>query len=196
MTEDPADDRFIGEAIQTDAAINHGNSGGPLLDLQGRVIGINSQIISPSGASSGIGFAVSADTVRRVVTQLIAHGHCTHPWLGLDMVALNPSRSQVLREANAGVQVDEGLLVIETESGSPAAKAGIQGASRWVRIGRRSQLPVGGDVITAVDGRPTTDLQTLMIYLEMETVIGETVELTIARDQEELVVPVILAEQP
>ena len=196
VIESPEDDRFIGEAIQTDAAINPGNSGGPLLDLQGRVIGVNSQIISPSGASSGIGFAVSADTVRRVVPQLIAQGYYAHPWLGLDTIALSPSLSQVLRDAGAGVPVDQGLLVLETEPGSPAAKAGIQGASRWARIGRRSQLPVGGDVITAIDGRPTADLQTLMIYVEMETAIGDTVELTIVREGEELLVPVTLLEQP
>ena len=76
------DGRFIGEAIQTDAAINPGNSGGPLLDLRGRVIGVNSQIISPSRASAGIGFAVPADTVQRVVPQLIAQGRYPHPWLG------------------------------------------------------------------------------------------------------------------
>ena len=196
VIESPEDDRFIGEAIQTDAAINPGNSGGPLLDLQGRVIGVNSQIISPSGASSGIGFAVSANMVQQVVPQLIARGYYAHPWLGADMMTLTPSVAEILREAGAEVPVDQGLLVLETQTGGPANEAGIQGANRWVRIGRRIQLPVGGDIITAIDGQPTADLKTLMVYLEMETAIGDVVELTIVRGEEELVVPVTLAEQP
>ncbi len=196
VIESPEDDRFIGEAIQTDAAINPGNSGGPLLDLNGRVIGVNSQIISPSGASSGIGFAVSADTVQRVVPQLIASGYYAHPWLGANMMPLTSSVIEVLRDVGAEVPVDHGLLVLDTDAGSPADEAGIQGASHWVRIGPRSQLPVGGDIITSIDGQPVTDLQTLMIYLEMETAIGDKVELTIVRGKEELVLPVTLAEQP
>jgi S1-C subfamily serine protease len=196
VIESPEDDRFIGEAIQTDAAINPGNSGGPLLDLHGRVIGVNSQIISPSGASSGIGFAVSANTVQRVVPQLIAHGYYAHPWLGADMITLTPSVAEILREAGAEVPVDQGLLVLEIQGGGPADEAGIQGADHWVRIGRRIQLPVDGDIITAIDGQTTADLQTLMVYLEMETAIGDVVELTIVRGEEELVVPVTLAEQP
>ena len=196
IIQSPEDNRFIGEVIQTDAAINPGNSGGPLLDLQGRVIGVNSQIISPSGASSGIGFAVSANMVQQVVPQLIARGYYAHPWLGADMMTLTPSVAEILREAGAEVPVDQGLLVLETQTGGPANEAGIQGANRWVRIGRRIQLPVGGDIITAIDGQPTADLKTLMVYLEMETTIGDTVELTIVRGEEELVVPVTLAEQP
>jgi S1-C subfamily serine protease len=196
VIESPEDDRFIGEAIQTDAAINPGNSGGPLLDLQGRLIGVNSQIISPSGASSGIGFAVSSATVQRVVPQLISRGYYAHPWLGADMMSLTPAVVEVLRQAGVVLPVDQGLQVYETQAGSPAANAGMRGASGWVRIGRRSQLPVGGDILTAIDDQPVGDLQDLTIYLEMETAIGDTVELTILRDGEELRVPVKLAEQP
>ena len=196
VIESPEDNRFIGEAIQTDAAINPGNSGGPLLDLRGRVIGVNSQIISPSGASSGIGFAVSSATVQRVVPQLISRGYYAHPWLGTSMMPLTPAIVEMLRRADVEVPVDQGLQVVESQAGSPAAKAGIRGASGWVRIGRRSQLPVGGDIITAIDGRPTNDLQALTLYLEMETAIGDTVELTIIRAGEELRVRVKLTEWP
>jgi S1-C subfamily serine protease len=195
VIESPENNRFIGEAIQTDAAINPGNSGGPMLDLQGRVIGINSQIISPSGASSGIGFAVSANTVERVVPELIAQGYYAHPWLGVNMLPLTPSIVEVLREAGAEVPADSGLLVLEATAGGPADRAGIEGGSRWLRLGR-TQLPVGGDIITAIDGQPTDDLQTLTVYLETETSIGDTVELTIVRGGQEVVVPVTLAEQP
>lgn len=91
VIQSPEDNSFIGEAIQTDAAINPGNSGGPMLDLKGHVIGVNSQIISPSGASAGVGFAVSANTVQRVVPELIARGHYLHPWLGAQMLSLTSS---------------------------------------------------------------------------------------------------------
>jgi S1-C subfamily serine protease len=195
VIESPEDDRFIGEAIQTDAAINPGNSGGPLLDLRGYVIGVNSQIISPSGASAGIGFAVSAKTVQRVVPQLIAKGYYAHPWLGADMMPLSASTASVLRDAGAPVPVDTGLLVLTTTAGGPADQAGIRGGSQMLRIGRY-RLPVGGDVITAVDGRPTADLQALTVYLETETTIGDTVQLSITRGDEQLQVLIKLAEQP
>ena len=112
IIQSPEEDRFIGEAIQTDAAINPGNSGGPLLDLQGRVIGVNSQIISPSRANAGIGFAVSANTVRRVVPELIARGYYPHPWLGINSIPLSPRAAEAFREAGMDVPVDRGLLIL------------------------------------------------------------------------------------
>lgn len=189
------DGRFIGEAIQTDAAINPGNSGGPLLDLEGRVIGVNSQIISTSGTSSGVGFAVSVNTVRRVVPELIARGYYPHPWLGTEMLTLTPTTAKVLREAGMNVPVDTGLLVIETVKGGPADKAGIRGGSHVVRIGRY-QVPLGGDIITAINSEPLNDLQDLTVYLETETVVGDTVELTIIRDGKDQAIPVTLEERP
>jgi S1-C subfamily serine protease len=195
VIESPEDSRFIGEAIQTDAAINPGNSGGPLLDLRGRVIGVNSQIISPSGASSGIGFAVSANAVRRVVPELIEQGYYPHPWLGTQMLPLTPSTAKAFRDAGMNVPVDAGLLVIEAVKGAPADKAGIRGGSRVVRIGRY-QMPLDGDIIIAIDGEPINDLQELMVYLEAQTTVGDTVELTIIRDGKERAVQVTLEERP
>jgi S1-C subfamily serine protease len=195
VIESPEDSGFIGEAIQTDAAINPGNSGGPLLDLQGRVIGVNSQIISTSGSSAGIGFAVSSNTVRRVVPQLISLGYFPHPWLGLDSVSLTSSTTAALRQAGADVPVDQGLLVINVTAGGPAAKAGIRGGSRTARLGRY-RVPVDGDIITALDGEPVYDLEDLTLYVEGETSIGDTIELTIIRNGQELSIPVTLEEQP
>jgi S1-C subfamily serine protease len=195
VIESPDANNFIGEAIQTDAAINPGNSGGPLLDLQGHVIGVNSQIISPSGASAGIGFAVSAATVQRVVPALIAQGYYAHPWLGAQMLPLTDSVASVLREAGVDVAADSGVLVVQAVTGGPADRAGIQGGSRAVRVGRY-RLPVGGDIITGVDGQPIGDLQALTVYLETEKTVGDTVQVTILRDQEELQIPVALGEQP
>jgi len=195
VIQSPENNRFIGEAIQTDAAINPGNSGGPMLDLSGRVIGINSQIISPSGASAGIGFAVSSNTARRVVPRLIEQGYYPHPWLGVELFPLSASTVQMLRRAGAEVPVDTGLLVLDTVTGSPADQAGIRGGSRSVRVGRY-QLPVGGDVITAVDNQPTRDLQTLTVYLETKKTVGDRVNLTVRRGDQELTIPVTLGEQP
>jgi len=189
------DSRFIGEAIQTDAAINPGNSGGPLLDLEGRVIGVNAQIISPSQASAGIGFAIPVNTVRRVVPQLIARGHYPHPWLGVSVLPFEAEGAQILREAGMDVPVDEGLLVAEVVSGSPAAKAGIRGGDRVVRIGN-TEVPLGGDIITAINGEPIADFQGLTVYLESETQVGDTVEATLIRDGREMTVSVTLAERP
>ncbi|MGD2040735.1 MAG: PDZ domain-containing protein [Anaerolineae bacterium] len=195
VIEGASDNSFIGEAIQTDAAINPSNSGGPLLDLQGRVIGVNSQIISPSGASSGIGFAVSAKTVQRVVPELIARGNYGYPWLGADMLTLSTSITRVLRDAGVDVSAESGLLVLDVTAGGPADQAGLQGGSRWVCSGRY-QFPVGGDIITAVDGQPATESQALTVYLETEGVIGDTVELTLLRDGAEITIPVTLGEEP
>ena len=189
------DGRFIGEAIQTDAAINPGNSGGPLLDLEGRVIGVNSQIISPSRASAGIGFAVPVNTVKRVVPQLIAQGRYAHPWLGVQPLGLTPERAQAFREAGMDVPVDEGLLMIEVIPGGPADRAGIRGGDRIVQLGN-VQLPLGGDIVTAINGEAVDDLQELTVYLETQTQVGDPVEVTIFRGGVEQNVQVTLTERP
>jgi S1-C subfamily serine protease len=190
------DDRFIGEIIQTDAAINPGNSGGPLLDLSGRVIGVNTAIFSPSQASAGIGFAVPVDTVRRVVPELIARGYYPHPWFGVRYLwNLTPERVSILREAGMEVAVTEGVLIIEVSAGSPAAEAGLRGGQRQVRIGRML-LPVGGDILTAIDGEPIATDRDLLRYLDTQTRIGQTIQVTIWRDGKQLTVPATLTEEP
>ena len=190
-----ANNSFIGEAIQTDAAINPGNSGGPMLDLSGRVIGINSQIISPSGASAGIGFAVSANTVQRVVPKLITDGYYPHPWLGIEPLDLSSSTVSTLRQWGVEVGADSGVLVLEVTAGGPADQAGIRGGSQYLRMGRY-RLPVGGDVIVAVNDKAITQLQDLTVYLENNTTIGDTAQLTILREGKELMVTVTVGEEP
>ncbi len=189
------DGRFIGEAIQTDAAINPGNSGGPLLDLRGRLIGVNSQIISPSQGSAGIGFAVPANTVQRVVPQLIAQGRYPHPWLGVEYLPLTPERARVFRQAGMDVPVDEGLLVIRVAPGSAADRANIRGGDQIVRIGNL-RIPLGGDIITAIDGEPMTDSKEFVVYLETETQVGDGVDVTIVRDGNELSTRATLTARP
>ena len=193
-TIESPDGRFIGEAIQTDAPINPGNSGGPLLDLDGQVIGVNSQIISPSQASAGIGFAISANTVRRVVPELISKGRYPHPWLGVQTLDLTPDRAGILREAGMPDLPDTGQLVLQAVADGPAEKAGIRGGRRIVRIGN-ARLPLGGDVITAIDGQPIERLDQLTLLLE-KSVVGDTVEVTVLRDNEEIRIEVTLDERP
>ena len=190
------DDRFIGEIIQTDAAINPGNSGGPLLDLSGQVIGVNTAIFSPSQASAGIGFAVPVDTVQRVVPELIARGYYPHPWLGLSYVwNLSADRAHILRELGMDVPVEEGLLLLEIAPDSPAAAAGLHGGQEQVRLGR-TVLLIGGDILTAIDGEPIATGRDLLRFLDTRTVVGQTIQVTVWRDQQEMTFTVILDEQP
>lgn len=188
--------RFIGEAIQTDAAINPGNSGGPLLDLNGYLIGVNSQIISTSGASAGIGFAVSSNTVRRVAPELISRGYYPHPWIGITrMVSFDASAAELWRRGGMNIPVDEGLLVVEVTEGSPAAKAGIMGVSRVKTVGRY-QVPLDGDIITAVDGQPVISSDDLTMYLDTRVAVGDTIALTLIREGKEMTISIALEERP
>ena len=189
------DGRFIGEAIQTDAAINPGNSGGPLLDLEGQVIGVNAQIISPSQASAGIGFAIPCNAVRRVVPQLISEGRYAHPWLGLNLLGLTAEWIQAFDQSGISLGAESGLLVVEVVQGGPAAAAGIRAGDRLVNIGN-AQIPIGGDIITAIDGKAVSTVQDLTIYLDEERQVGDQVELTIVRGGQEMTVEVALGERP
>ncbi len=186
--------RFIGQAIQTDAAINPGNSGGPLLNLQGQVVGINSQIMSPSRANAGIGFAIPIDTVKRVVPELIKHGHYRHPWIGTDLLELTPSRAKMMSKLGAKVP-QHGLLVLKVVPGSPAEKAGLRGGQSTKRLGD-VLLPVGGDVLVAIDGHKVNSFKDLVVYLETRTQVGETVHVTVLRDGKEIILPLVLQERP
>jgi S1-C subfamily serine protease len=160
----------IFDVIQTDAAINPGNSGGPLLDSAGRLIGVNTAIYSPSGASAGIGFAVPVDTVSRIVPELISHGRIVRPVLGVSLVddRVNGDITQRL-----GV---EGALVREVYRGMGAAQAGLQGTVR-----DRSGRVVPGDVIQEIDGKPIKSASDLLGRLGSYKP-GDTVTLTAWRD--------------
>lgn len=182
--------RVLRRVIQTDAAINRGNSGGPLLDSQGRLIGINTAIVSPSGASAGVGLAIPVDTAKRVVPELIAHGRYPHPWLGVLGYSITPALAEALN-----LPVQQGLLVAQFYRGSPALGAGLRGASEEVILGNR-RLYVGGDIITAIDGQPLRTWEDLYAYLELETRVGQTVELTIWRGEQQLTLIVELVEEP
>ncbi len=183
-------DRPLGEVIQTDAAINPGNSGGPLLDLEGRVIGINTAIRSPSGGSVGIGFAIPVNTIRRVVPELIARGRYPHPWLGASFFEITPAFAQTFR-----LPVDHGLLTVRVVPGGPADQAGLRGATQRVRT-RFGDVFLGGDIVTAIDDRPMRRVDDLVIYLENHKRVGDPVTLSILRDGRPQTLTVTLGERP
>jgi S1-C subfamily serine protease len=147
--------RTIEGVIQTDAAINPGNSGGPLLDSAGRLIGVNTQIVSPSGAFAGIGFAVPVDTVNRIVPELIKHGKLIRPGLGVSLVP----------DAMAKRWGIKGLIIGKVSRGSGAEQAGLKSARET--LNGRVEL---GDIITAVDGKPVGTIDDLMDVMERHKV--------------------------
>jgi len=187
----PQASRFsIAEMIQTDAPINPGNSGGPLLDSQGRVIGVNTLIFSQTGVSAGVGFAVPVNAVRRVVPELIARGRYDHPWLGISGYSVTP---RVAR--NLSLPAERGVLIGEVDAGGPAARAGLRGGSQQVVVGG-TPLLVGGDLVIAIDDRPVKAMEDIIAYLEEERQVGDVVRLTVLRDRAEREIEVRLAARP
>ena len=180
----------IPEIIQTDAAINPGNSGGPLLNLRGQVIGINSAIFSLTGEYSGVGFAIPASTLQRVVPILISEHTYKHPWIGISGVDVNEQIASVMK-----LNSSKGFLVIDTSPGGPAAKAGIQGGNKMVDInGRKTNL--FGDVIVKIDNQNVSKIDDILVYLEQQKKVGQGVNLTVVRDGKLQTINVILAERP
>ena len=160
--------------VQTDAPINPGNSGGPLLDRLGQVIGINTQILSQSGANSGVGFAVPIDIAKQVVPDLIEHGKYEYAWLGISGATLTADvvEHMGLPEASRGV-----LIVRAIEDG-PAEGAGIKGGEEEVTI-EGEDIVLGGDVIVAINGRPVKEMHDLISYLVENTRPGDEIELDV-----------------
>jgi S1-C subfamily serine protease len=180
----------IGNAIQTDAAINHGNSGGPLINARGQVIGINSQIQSTGGGGEGVGFAVPADAVRRSLAELRAKGHVDYAYLGVTTQDLYPQLAQRL-----GIPAQHGALVAKVEAGSPAAAAGIKAGSSKIAFQGQKDIPEGGDAIAAVDGKPLTESVDLPDVIGVKPP-GQKVRLTLLRGSTRRVVTVTLAPRP
>jgi len=173
--------RPIEGAIQTDASINPGNSGGPLLDSRGRMIGINSQILSPSGASAGVGFAVPINIAKRVVPELIQNGSVRRPKLGIGTRDVNTLR---------GMPLEDGILIIQTTPGGSAAAAGLR-ATTQTEDGEISL----GDIIVGIDGQKVSNNDDLYRILDKRQ-LGDVVKVEVFRNGSRVTVPVRLLESP
>jgi putative serine protease PepD len=170
-------DFTITDSIQTDAAINHGNSGGPLLDGSGRVVGVNAQIESESGGNDGIGFAIPSNTVRSIVSQLLENGTVEHAYLGITLVA-----------------VPEGVAVTEVRDGTPAKAAGLRAATGSTTVDGQ-EVPTGGDVIVALDKTSISTAAELQGTIDAKRP-GDKVSITVLRAGERLTVEVTLGTRP
>jgi 2-alkenal reductase len=181
----------IPDVVQTDASINPGNSGGVLLNSRGQVIGVTSAIISPVGTSAGVGFAVPAAAVNRVVPELIADGTYASSWLGISGSSLNSELATAMDMDSA----QRGVLIGEVVSGGPADKAGLKAGADSTTI-EGVDVTIGGDVITAIDGHATSTFEALVTYLARSTAPGQKIVLTILRAGKEQKVNVTLGERP
>jgi serine protease Do len=168
----------IPDIIQTDAAVNPGNSGGPLLNMEGQVIGMNTAIFSETGVYAGIGFAIPSNTITKIVPSLVTAGSYQHPWLGLIGADITPDIAKAL-----GLSLDEakGFLVIGVNEGSPADKAGIRGGDRVTNVNGR-EIRLGGDIVLKIDNKDVRKIEDILTYLEGQKHVGDTVQLTIVRD--------------
>jgi S1-C subfamily serine protease len=177
----------INDSIQTDAAINHGNSGGPLLNSSGEVIGVNAQIRSDSGGSDGVGFAIPSNTVRSIATQLIGSGEVEHAYLGVSVQEIPASVADELG-------LVEGVALDEVRPGTPAKKAGLR-ASTGEKTVDGETYSTGGDVITAFGEQKITTAEELQRAVDARQP-GDTVSITYWRNGESHTVDVKLAARP
>jgi putative serine protease PepD len=180
----------IANAIQTDAPINHGNSGGPLLDRLGQVIGINSQIQGGTvDANVGVGFAIPSATAKSVSEQLIATGHAEHAWLGVEVTAIDPSVARIVRGLPA-----HGVVIVKVVKGSPAAKAGLRAATQRVTVNGVNAF-VGADAIVAADGKAVSSTAQLGDIIALHKP-GDRLELQVVRGGKTRTVEITLGNAP
>jgi S1-C subfamily serine protease len=181
----------IPDVIQTDAAVNPGNSGGVLVDRDGLVIGVTSAIATSSGSNSGVGFAIPSAIVQKVVPVLIKSGHYQHPWLGISGQSLNPD----IAKAMGLPQEQRGALIIDITPNSPADKASLHGSDKQITIDGE-QVRIGGDIITAINGQPIKTFDDVITYLARSTEIGQSVTLDVLSGGKTTQVTVKLAARP
>ncbi len=177
----------IDGAIQTDAAINQGNSGGPLLNSHGQVIGINSAIYTPSGTTAGIGFAIPISTARQIAQDLITEGRVRRGTLGIEARVITPSIAEALK-----LPVKEGLLIERVTPGGPADRAGLRGGTRQAILGMRRVL-LGGDVLTGIDDRRITGQMDMNLAMNRKRP-GDTVTVEFYRGGQKMEVQVKLGD--
>ncbi len=188
-TVQTSDTTFIEDAIQTDAAINRGNSGGPLINTHGDVIGINTAIYTPSGTTAGIGFAIPINTAKLIANDLMTEGKVRRAYLGVRTISVAGWLAEAL-----DLPVQDGLLVEEAYRGGPAAGAGIRGGNRMAQAGMRT-IAIGGDVIVGIEGQKVSN-QFDVDYILNHKRPGDTVNVTLYRGGKKMEIPVKLGERP
>jgi S1-C subfamily serine protease len=180
---------FIDEAIQTDAAINRGNSGGPLINSHGEVIGINSAIYTPSGTTAGIGFAIPINTAKSIAHDLMTDGRVHTAFLGVETLPVGGYLAGAL-----DLPVQEGLLVETVTANGPAAKGGIRGGDRTANAGMR-KIYIGGDIIVGIDGQKVANQFDVNILLNHKRP-GDQVTVAVYRGGKKIDLPITLSERP
>jgi S1-C subfamily serine protease len=181
---------LVEDVIQTDASINPGNSGGPLIDSSGKMIGINTAIFSPTGASVGIGFAIPVDVAKRVINELIEKGYYSYPWFGATLLTVSPAIAEALK-----LPIRSGAMLIDVAPRSPAHKAGLKGGSSRAQIGNTIVI-VGGDIIVQVNGESVSDADSVIRAIRKSRP-GDRVELEVVHwEGGRNKVTVVLGEQP
>jgi len=180
-------DFTINDSIQTDAAINHGNSGGPLLDSTGEVIGVNAQIAGQTGANVGVGFAIPSNTVKSIADTLISSGKVEHAYLGVSV-------QEIPAIAAGDLGLTEGVEITDVRSSTPAEKAGLKGATGKKTV-EGQQYATGGDVITAIDGQKVTTSEGVQQAIDAHSP-GDTISITYSRSGDSHTVSVKLATRP
>jgi putative serine protease PepD len=180
---------LIEDVIQTDAAINPGNSGGPLLNSDGEIVGINSAIISPTGGSVGIGFAIPVNTAKRAVPELLSKGYVTYPWIGATIQSLIPEIAKYGK-----LKVERGAMIAEVVKGGPADKAGLKGGNQKIRVGNMIVF-VDGDIVVKADQKEVQTNDELIHYIR-DKKPGQTILLKVYRKGDFVDVKVTLGERP
>lgn len=180
--------RLIENVIQTDASINPGNSGGPLLSSRGEVIGINSQIYSPSGGSVGLGFAIPINSAKVILADLIKEGRVKRAYFGVRGYSIDPELADALR-----LPVDHGVLVARVARGGSAEKAGIRGGNEWYLVGNQRMI-LGGDILISIDGRDFDNDEDINRYVETKKP-GDHVEVVLVRARKKMTLDVPLIER-
>ncbi len=168
------------QVIQTDAAINPGNSGGPLLNLNGEVVGVNSSILTRTGTNSGVGFSIPVNAVKKIAPAIVADGFYVYPFIGIRM--FDPLDVDIATQNELNLP-SAGVLITDVSLDTPASEAGLIGGAE-------------GDFITAIDGIAIRNTDDLISYLVFETEVGQTIELTVLRNDEQIIVPLTLGARP
>ena len=180
----------IPDVIQTDAVVNPGNSGGPLLNMHGHVVGMNTAIQSSTGFFTGVGFAVPSQTIAKIVPHLVRDGEYRHPWIGVVGTDISLDLAEV-----AGLEDTRGFMIISVAENSPAHKAGLLGSDR-IKTFNGADYSLGGDIVVALDGKAVRSIDDILVYLQRSKSVDDTIVLELLRDGQQTEATLVLEQRP